>query len=96
MLPNAPEQANNQASQIQTPYAIAKLGESARIIKQAINELPTLRNRLEKNIQSKPKAHEICGDIQNQHRRLLGALDIATLSLLEAEQDELAKHSAKL
>ena len=32
----------------QTPYAVAKLEESARIVKQAINELPALRKRLDK------------------------------------------------
>ena len=80
----------------ETPYALAKLGESARIIRQSISELPNLRRRLDKNMDSKAKARDIHGDLQNQHRRLMGALNTAALSLLEAEQDELANHSAKL
>ena len=80
----------------QTPYAVAKLEESARIITHVISELPTIRKRLEKNMEAKAKAREIYSDLQYQHRRLLGALDIVTLSLLEAEQDELANHSFKL
>jgi len=84
----------NQASQ--TPFAIAKLEESSRIIRQAINELPALRKRLEKNKDSKPKAREIYGDMQNQLRRLLRGLDTATLSLHEAEQENMANHTLKL
>ena len=96
MLLNIQEQENNQEPQVQTPYAIVKLEESARVIKQAISELPTLRGRLEKNMEVKHKAREIYGDMQNQHRRLLGAIDTAALSLLEAEQGEMAEHSVKL
>ena len=39
-----PDDKNN----IQTPYALAKLEESARAIKQAVSELPALRKRLDK------------------------------------------------
>jgi len=87
---------DNQTQQTEIPYAIVKLEEAARIIRQSINELPILRKRLEKNIDVKPKAREIYGDLQNQHRRLLGAFDTVALSLLEIEQDELANHSVKL
>ena len=86
----------NQPIKKQAPYAIVKLGESARIIRQVISELPTLRKRLERSKEAKVKAREIYGDMQNQHRRLLGALEVAALSLHEAEQDELANHSVKL
>jgi len=96
MLLNAQERTGNQTSQIQTPYAIVRLEEAARIIKQSINELPALRRRLEKNMDDKTKARDVYGDLQNQHRRLLGAFDTAALSLLEAEQDDLANHSVKL
>jgi len=86
----------NSLEQIETPYAIAKLEESARIIKQSINELPTLRRRLEKNANNKPKARELYGEIQNQHNRLLTTLETAALSLLEAEQNDFANHTVKL
>lgn len=86
----------NSETNIQVPFAIARLEDSARIIRQSINELPALRKRLEKNMDTKSKARDIYGDIQNQHRRLLSAIDAAALSLLEAEQDELASHSVKL
>jgi len=93
---NALNATSNQATQPQISYAIAKLGESARAIRQAINELPALRKRLERNKEVKAKARDIYLDLQNQHRKLLGALDTATLSLLEAEQDDMANHSVKL
>jgi hypothetical protein len=91
MQPDTPELLPNQ-----TPYAIVKLEESARIIRQSINELPALRKRLEKNKDDKTKARDVYGDLQNQHRRLLTAFDTAALSLLESEQDELASYTAKL
>ncbi|MCL2047390.1 MAG: DUF6094 domain-containing protein [Defluviitaleaceae bacterium] len=87
---------DNKISVNETPYAVAKLGESARIIKQSINELPLLRRRLEKNKSVKLKAREIYGDLQNQYRRLINAFDTVALSLLEAEHDEMASHSVKL
>ena len=93
---NALKTEGNYTPKKQTPYAIAKLGESARAIRQAINELPALRKRLERNREVKAKAREIYNDMQNQHRKLLGALDTAALSLLEAEQDDMANHSVKL
>jgi len=91
MPPNAQERVDNE-----TPYAIVKLRESARIIRQSINELPILRRRLEKSKENKIKAREVYGDLQNQHLRLLNGLETAALSLLECEQDEQAIHSAKL
>ncbi|MCL1842796.1 MAG: DUF6094 domain-containing protein [Defluviitaleaceae bacterium] len=81
---------------IQTPYAIAKLEEAARVIKQSVSELPALRRRLEKNMDDKPKAREVYADLQNQHRRLLSALDTAALSLFESEQNDFANHTVKL
>ena len=104
MLPNVQEQHDNrvfanqpiQTAPDQTPYAIVKLGESARIIRQSISELPTLRKRLERNKGVKSKARDIYDDLQNQQRRLSSALDTAALSLLEAEQDDLANHTVKL
>lgn len=81
---------------IQVPFAIAKLEEATRIIRQSTNELPAMRRRLEKNKQTKFKARDIYRDIQNQHQRLLGAFVTAALSLLEAEQDELAAYTMNL
>jgi hypothetical protein len=51
---------------------------------------------VEKARDDKPKAREVYGDLQNQHRRLVSALDTAALSLLEAEQEDMANHSVKL
>ena len=71
MLLNHQEHTDPQeASQVQIPYAIVKLEESARVVSQAISELPTLRRRLERNKDSKTKAREIYGDLQNQFRRV--------------------------
>jgi len=80
----------------QTPYAIAKLEEAARVVKQAINELPLLRKKLDKNKDNKPKAREVYGDLQQQYSRLLGALSSAALSLLEMELSDIADYSVKL
>ena len=81
---------------IEIPYAIKRLEESVRIIKQSVNELPALRKRLDKNMTVKANARDIYNDLQNQHRRLVSAFDIAALSLFEAELDELANHTVKL
>ena len=80
----------------QTPYAVAKLEESARIIKQAVNELPALRKRLDKYKDNKLKAREVYNDLQQQYGRLLGALSSAALSLMEMELPDIAEHSVKL
>jgi len=80
----------------QTPYAIAKLEEAARVVKQAINELPLIRKRLDKFKDNKPKAREVYGDLQQQYSRLLGALSSAALSLMEMELTDEAEHSVKL
>lgn len=77
-------------------YAIAKLEEAARAVKQAVNELPLLRKRLEKFKDNKPKAREIYNDLKQQHEKLLSALNTAALSLLETEQSELVEYSVKL
>ena len=83
-------------TKLETPYAVAKLESAARVIKQAINELPTLRKRLEKNKEDKNKAREIYSDLKVLHRKLNNALDETILPLLEVECDELANHSIKL
>jgi len=80
----------------QTPYAFAKLEEAARVVKQAITELPAWRKRVEKHKDNKPKARECYNDLQNQYSRLLGALDSAALSLMEMEMPDVAEHSVKL
>jgi len=91
MLPDVTE---NQRAK--TPYALVKLEESARVIKQAINEFPALRKRLEKYKDNKPRAREIYRDLQQQHGRLLGALNSAALPLMEMELNDTANYSAKL
>ena len=80
----------------QVPYAISKLEESVRIVRQSINELPVSRKRLEKYKDNKHKAHEIYNDLQQQYARLLGALSSAALSLMEMELPDVAEHSVKL
>ncbi len=77
-------------------YAVAKLEEAARDVKQAINELPLLRKRMEKFKDNKSKAREIYSDLRQQKERLLSALSNAALSFLETEQFELADYSVKL
>lgn len=77
-------------------YAIAKLEEAARAVKQAVNELPLLRKRLEKFKDNKSKAREIYNYLKQQREKLLSALNTAALSLLETEQLELVEYSVKL
>ena len=77
-------------------YAAAKLEEASRAVKQAINELPILRKRLEKFKDNKSKAREIYNDLKQQREKLLSALNTAALSLLETEQSELVEYSVKL
>ena len=96
MSHNAVESMGPQILAVEIPYAIKKLEEAARIIRQSANELPILRKRLEKNKEAKPKAREVYGDMQSQLRRLLGGLETAALSLLEAEQKDLANHTVNL
>jgi len=80
----------------QTHYAIAKLEEASRIIKQAVNELSSLRKKLDKSKANKQKAQEAYADLQQQFAKLKNALDTSTLSLLEMELPGIADYSAKL
>ena len=80
----------------QKHYAIVKLEEAARSIKQAVNELPILRKRLEKLKENKSKAREVYNDLQQQKNKLLSAFNTAVLSLLEMELNEIAEYSIKL
>jgi len=83
-------------SQHETPYAIAKLEESARIVKQAVNELTPLRKKLDKVKANKPKAQEAYADLQQQFGKLKNALDVSMLALLEMELSKTADYSAKI
>ncbi len=85
---------NNQHSQ--TPYALVKLNEAARVIKHSIGELPVLRKRLEKYKKNQQKAREVYTDLGQQYSRLLGALDTATLALSEIDLSDEADYSVKL
>lgn len=80
----------------QNHYAVVKLEEAARVIRQMINELPALRKRLDKHKGNKEKARETYNDLKQHHGRLLSAFSNAALSLLEMELPELADHSVKL
>lgn len=86
MLPN-----NNQA-----PYALAKLVEAARVIKQSVNELPLSRTRLDRYKDNKRKAREVYTDLKQQHGRLLAAFGTSALALSEMELPEMAEYSVNL
>ena len=77
-------------------YALAKLGEAARTVRQATSELPVLRRRLDKYKENRTKAREAYNDLKQQQNRVLSALRYAALSLLEMELPELADYSTKL
>jgi len=78
------------------PYALAKLSEAARIIKQYANELPLLRRRLDRYKDNKPRAREVYSDLRQQCGRLTDAFDTVTLSLLEIDEFEIADYTVKL
>jgi len=80
----------------QTHYAVVKLEEAATIVKQAINELASLKKKLDKLKNNKPKAQEAYADLQQQFDKLKKALDSTTLALLEMELPDIADCSAKL
>jgi methylase of polypeptide subunit release factors len=80
----------------QTPYAIVKLEEAARTVKQAVNEFTSLRKKLDKVKNDKTKAQEVYADLQQQFTRLKNALETSTLALLEMELSDMADYSAKL
>lgn len=80
----------------QTHYAIAKLEESARVVKQSVNELPLIRKRLERYRNNKSKAREVYTDLQQQQGRLLAALGTSALALSEMELPDIAGYSVKL
>ena len=77
-------------------YALVKLEESARTIRQAVSELPALRRRLEKHKENRAKAREIYNDLKQMQGRVLSALRYAALSLLEMEMRQMADYSVKL
>jgi methylase of polypeptide subunit release factors len=84
---------NNQK---QTHYAVVKLEEAAKIVKLAINEFASLRKKLDKLKNNKPKAQEAYTDLQQQLGKLKNALDNSTLALLEMELPDIADCSTKL
>lgn len=77
-------------------YALVKLEESARAIRQAVNEFPVLRRRVEKYRENRAKAREAYNDLKQQQVRVLSALRYAALSLLEMELPQMAGYSVKL
>ena len=83
-------------TQRETPYAVAKLEEAARTVKQAVNELAPLRKKLDKVKAKKPKAQEAYTDLQQQFSKLKKALDTSMLALLEMELSDTADYSAKI
>lgn len=87
---------DNLSDTQQIPYALVRLNEAARIIKQCINELPLIRKRLERYKDNKPRAREVYTDLQQQHFRLLGAFDTVTLAMQEIDMPDIAEYSVKL
>jgi len=83
-------------NQNQTHYAIVKLEEAAKTVKLAINEVSSLRKKLDKLKNNKSKAQEAYADMQQQFGKLKNALDASTLALLEMELPDIADCSAKL
>jgi hypothetical protein len=78
-------------------YAILRLEEALRDIKQACEDLPAVRRRVEKYINTdREKAKEIYSHLQKLHRWLTDAINRCRLSLLEMEQDDLAAYAGKL
>lgn len=77
-------------------YALVRLEESARAVKQAVNEFPVLRRRLDKYKENRAKAREVYNDLKQQQSRVLSALRYAALSLLEMELPQMADYSVKL
>jgi len=80
----------------ETPYAVAKLEEAARTVKQSISEFTSLRKKLDKCKNNKPKAQEAYTDLQQQFGKLQNALDASTLALLEMDLPDVADYAAKL
>lgn len=80
----------------QQHYAVAKLHEAAKGIRQAVNELPVLRKRLDRCRENKPRAREVYSDLQQQRGRLLAALNTAALALQEMELPDVAGYTVKL
>ncbi len=77
-------------------YALVKLQESVRAVRQAVNEFPVLRRRIDKYQGNRAKAREAYNDLKQQHGRVLSALRYAALSLLEMELPQMADYSVKL
>jgi len=80
----------------QTPYAVVKLEEATKIVKQVINELSALHKKLDKLEGNKTKAQEAYNELQHQFGRLKNALDSSTLALLEMELPDIADYCTKL
>ena len=97
MLPATLEQRTPAgAKPKERPYALARLEESARAVKQAATEMPALRRRLEKRKGDAPKARETREELQGARRKLAAALDAAALALMEAGMGGEAGHAVKL
>lgn len=77
-------------------YALVKLQESVRAVRQAVNEFPVLRRRIDKYQGNRAKARETYNDLKQQQGRVLSALRYAALSLLEMELPQMADYSVKL
>lgn len=78
-------------------YAVSRLEEALRDIKQSCTEMPALRQRVDKYMKSnREKAKEFYLQLQKQHRWLIDALNRCRLSLLEMELDDLAAYAGKL
>jgi len=78
-------------------YAVTRLEEAAREIKQHCQELPDFRQKLEKYREKAPeKAKEVYAHLQKLQRRAVDALVRCRLSLLEMELEQPAAYAVKL
>jgi len=80
-----------------THYALAKVYEVSHVIALAVQELPVMRNKMEKFIAvNKERARGCYEDIQKLLSRLTNALTQAYLSLMEMDETALAGYTLKL
>jgi hypothetical protein len=78
-------------------YAVLRLEEAERDIKQACEEMPALRQKVDKyKDTNREKAKEVYSYLQRHHRHLLDALNRCRLSLLEMELADYAVYAGKL
>jgi hypothetical protein len=78
-------------------YAVARLEEATRDLKQACEDLPVIRAEIEKHKETnRDKAKEFYSHLEKLRRFTVDALNRSRLSLLEMELNEHAAYAGKL